>query len=117
MKNGTKAILVLLAVIFACGATVSGVMPQKTTGEIVMVQPCGWPWCMGYDAHYAQDVNEPNSRANLNNSEANKNNSEAKEPYMLMYAAGTFASIIVGGVIFIALGLGLVYVTVIGRRG
>jgi uncharacterized protein YfaP (DUF2135 family) len=58
-------------------ALIGLLQPQKTTGTVEMVQPCGWPWCAGYDSHYAQEVNVPNSEANQNNGEATLDNARA----------------------------------------
>ena len=114
--------LMVLGLIGLCIFTTLEAAPVKTTGEIEMVQPAGWAWNMEYDAHYAQEVNEPNSRANLNNAEAEKAmadaariKAEADEKYMIVKAAGAFASVI-GFMAMMALLLGgLVWMTI--RRG
>lgn len=59
--------VVVIAVFMCFGLFISSITPQKTEEEIVMVQPCGWFWCAGYDAQYAEHVNLPNSQANQNN--------------------------------------------------
>lgn len=60
----------VLFVVIVCSWAIGIFGPEKTTGTIEMVQPCGWFWCAGYDSHYAQNVNLPNSQANSNNGEA-----------------------------------------------
>lgn len=71
--------LVVIGAIYFCFALINASAPEKTTGTIEMVQPCGWFWCAEYDAHYAQEVNVPNSQANENNSESNLNNAQATQ--------------------------------------
>jgi hypothetical protein len=103
MKNDTKVVMILalIAVVFMCSVMYSGIAPERTTGTIDMVQPKGWLWTKGYDAHYAGNVNLPNSQANENNSQARLNDAhaekvkaEAAQPYMLLHGLGLFASII-----------------------
>ena len=69
MKPDSKLVVVLMlvALIFLCSFMAYTTAPVKTTGTIKMVQPCAAPWCALYDAHYAQEVNLPNSESNLNN--------------------------------------------------
>lgn len=125
MKGDTKVVLVLfvLVMLFVCSLTYAGTMPQKTTSEIEMIQPCGWPWCMDYDAHYAEKVNEPNSRANENNAHAELYNAQAayakakaEEKYMPVYTAMAFATVIIGFFVVIGLLFGLVWLIGGGRR-
>lgn len=52
--------------------------PAKTTDNVNMVQPCGWPWCAIYDQSYSQ-VNERNAHANEMNASANKLNAQATQ--------------------------------------
>jgi hypothetical protein len=125
MKNDTKIVMILslLAMIFVCSYVMVGVSPQKTTGEIVMLQPCGWPWCASYDSHYAQNVNEPNSRANLNNMEGKKYAAEAESikaqtareniPLTVFsWIAGSMAALFgIGGV-----GVIVIIVTLLGHK-
>jgi hypothetical protein len=78
MSGKFVLVILLLACVFGCFVFYTATVPQKTTDTIEMLQPCGWPWCASYDSHYAQNVNEPNSRANLNNAVAVKEKSEAE---------------------------------------
>ena len=78
-NNSVLVALVVLGIVVFCGAAYSSVAPVRTTEEIEMIQPCGWPWCMGYDAHYAGNVNLPNSEANLNNGQAEVAEARAEE--------------------------------------
>jgi uncharacterized protein YfaP (DUF2135 family) len=75
-----KIILILVACVMCVMFVLSlqSAAPQKTTGTIEMVQPCGWWWCADHDQQYAEHVNRPNSEANRNNSEARINNAEAE---------------------------------------
>ena len=73
-SSKVKVIFVLIAIgiMVMCFQSLAVATPQKTYGEVQMVQPQGWPFGMsaGNDAVYAEHVNEPNSRANLNNAQA-----------------------------------------------
>ena len=125
MKGDTKVILIiiLLGALFICAVMYSGIAPERTTGEIMMIQPKGWVWSMNYDAHYAGEVNEPNSRANQNNSEAERVAAEAEYiraqtereniPLTIAKTYGAVWSFI----LMMAVGFGLVFaMTVMGRR-
>ena len=61
--------------------------------SIYMVEPCGWPWCKEYDAHYASEVNKPNSEANENNGKANFYNAQATKTVAEAEKAATEARI------------------------
>jgi len=106
MKNSKVLgyFLIIVAVMAMCAITFNAATPQKTTGTVVMVQPCGWFWCAEYDAHYAEHVNQPNSEANKNNGEANYYNSQAEQTasqtttgQLAAMMAGAFALALVVG--------------------
>jgi hypothetical protein len=80
MKGESKLVLVLalIGITLACSFAILRTSPQKTTGTIDMVQPCASFWCMAWDAHYAGNVNLPNSQANENNSQARLNDAQAE---------------------------------------
>lgn len=85
MSDATKGFLILCAVLLAVGACVGPsvlngakelVFGKVTQGEeISMVQPTGW-W-FTRDAQNAQEVNVPNSTANLNNGQSRVWNAQA----------------------------------------
>lgn len=125
MKGDTKVIIIIAALMLLgiCSAMYSGVMPEKTTGEIEMLQPCGWPWCAEWDAHYAERVNEPNSRANLNNGQAELYNAQAAyaqakadEKYIPVHIAGIVVSTALFGAIMLLITGGLIWLAA-GRGG
>lgn len=74
----TATLAALIIAMLVCSVAVSGVMPERTTDSIYMIQPCGWAWCAQHDAHYAGSVNLPNSLANENNRKADWYSAEAK---------------------------------------
>lgn len=80
--NGKGILFIALAIVVFCvaGLGIFGNMaaPQKTTGTVQMVQPCGWFWCADYDSQYSE-TNKNNSQANQNNGEANLYNAQAKQ--------------------------------------
>jgi len=82
MNGETKAKLALVVgvIVFGCYAVASMLQPQKTKGEMIsMVEPCASTWCAEYDAHYAQEVNRPNSEANRNNGQAAQSFAQATQ--------------------------------------
>ena len=96
-KNLAKIVGVLvLVVLIAClaGNVLSQMFvgSEQTTGTIRMVQPQGWIWSAWRDAHYAQEVNVPNSVANSNNSQAALNNARAAQVAAEAYNAQVQAS-------------------------
>ena len=114
MKSNSKAVGVFL-IIVACMAMAAlafnGLSPQKvdpTKDSISMVDVCGWPWCAGYDEHYAGSVNKPNSEANRNNGEANWYNAQAKQTEAQTKAGQTAAQM--GGAIALAMVCGFLFI-------
>jgi len=69
-----KALLLIACFMALCVMAISAISPAaNTTDTIEMVQPCSsWMrWlCAQVDSQYAEHVNEPNSRSNVNNAEA-----------------------------------------------
>jgi uncharacterized protein YfaP (DUF2135 family) len=109
--NKIFSILAVLAMCVLCGFSILAVEPQKTTSEIEMVQPCGWFWCAAYDAQYAEHVNEPNSRANLNNAQASAYDAIADK----MRAEESLNRLaILGGYLLMAVGFGVVFLIGVG---
>lgn len=103
-------IIMLLGLVSLCAVSIVSSLPQKTTEEISMIDVCGMPWCASYDAHYAQNVNLPNSEANVNNAQAEFLEAKALEieskaaDAQLKYgalgaagAAGFFIMLVIGG--------------------
>lgn len=81
MQNA-KGCLVLLVIALMIGAfavaafdTIRPHTIDPSQDSINMIQPYGW--MPERDAHYAQEVNDPNSHANLNNGQANLYNAQA----------------------------------------
>jgi hypothetical protein len=79
-----KVLFTILGLIVICVASAgmlgSVVAPRQidpSRDSINMVQPYGW--MPQRDAHYAQEVNVPNSEANANNGQANVYNAQATQ--------------------------------------
>jgi hypothetical protein len=81
MRKATQGFLILVGIACLAGVAVYQVAESwynsrfVTNGEIRMVQPSGF--LPSVDSQYAEHVNEPNSRANLNNGLGNAANAEA----------------------------------------
>jgi len=112
MNNDTKFALILF-LLMACmvvSYTFYEISPEKTTGEIEMLQPCGWPWCMEWDAQYA-DNNLKNAQANMYNSEgelliAQAENVKARtdRENLPLYIASILASFFLMALVVLVLG-------------
>ncbi len=118
MRNSTKGALFFIAIVVVIVAIIGNVVinaasrifTNKVTygEEIGMCQPSGWN--LTRDAKCAQDVNVPNSVANLNNGQSRVYNAQATA--IVETSDNTLRTQYVGG-----LGLGCIAALVFGPVG